>query len=298
MNVTTITEPRRAAEVVRETSAVSWGAIIAGAFATSSLVLILFLLGAALGLLSTSPWTNAGASAVAIGIAGAVWLIIVHALSSGFGGFIAGRLRTKWSDVARDEVYFRDTAHGFLAWAVSTIAGVMLLSAIASSAISGSAQVGAKALGEVGRAATTAAAQAAGQEIPNIADPTGYLVDTLFRSEQNNPEADDSTVRAEMGRILATSIAAGDMSKSDRAYLAQVVSSRTGFSQPEAEKRVSDMIVQAKDMKAKAEATARSAADTARKAAAYLSLWTFIAMLIGAFSASYAATIGGRIRDA
>jgi hypothetical protein len=42
---------------------------------------------------------------------------------------------------------------------------------------------------------------------------------------------------------------------------------------------------------------AKQAADTARKTAAHLSLWLFVALLSGAFFASLAATIRGRQRD-
>jgi hypothetical protein len=297
MHVSTINDPRRAVDAIGETSAVSWGAIIAGAFATAALIFALFLFGAGLGLLSASPWTNAGASATTIGLSAAIWLVIVHVLASGMGGFITGRLRTKWTSTPIDEVFFRDTAHGFLAWAVSVVIGVALVSVIALSAISGTAQVGSQAVATVGAATTTAATEAAGRASANTADPTGYFVDKLFRSDREAPDADNGAVRTEVGRILVNGIAAGDISSSDRTYLAEVVAARTGIGQPEAEKRVAEIMRQAKDAKAKAEETIRAAADAARKAGAYLSLWTFVAMLAGAFTSSYASTIGGRLRD-
>ena len=46
------------------------------------------------------------------------------------------------------------------------------------------------------------------------------------------------------------------------------------------------------------EATAKETADEARKASAYAALWIFVSLLIGAFVASLAATLGGRQRDA
>jgi hypothetical protein len=299
-----VTEPRRAVtsptlavDAIAEASAVSWGAIIAGAFATAALVLLLFLLGTGLGLLSISPWTNFGASATTIGFSAAIWLVIVHVISSGTGGFITGRLRTKWTSAQIDEVFFRDTAHGFLAWAVSVVIGVALLSMIVLSVISGGAQIGSQAVATVGAAATSAAAQAAGQNSTSIADPPGYWVDTLFRSERDAPDANNGATRAEVMRIIASGLGNGDFSSQDKVYLAQVVAARTGLSQIDAEKRVADVIRQAKDARMKAEATIRSAANAAREAGVYLSLWTFIAMLAGAFTSSYAATVGGRIRD-
>lgn len=297
MHVSSLSDPRSDTRMIGEESAVSWGAIIAGAFATASLVLVLFLLGTGLGLLSVSAWRDIGVSPTTIGLSAAIWLVVVHVVSSGIGGFITGRLRTKWTSTPIDELYFRDTAHGFLSWAVSVVIGVGLLSAITLSLISGGAQVGTQAIGAVGSAATMAATQAGAQGSSTIADPTGYFVDTLFRSDREAPDANDGAVRAEIGRIFANGTRTGDISPADRTYLAQVVAARTGLGQPEAEKRVAEVIRQVKDAKVRAEATVRDAAETARKGGAYLSLWTFIAMLAGAFTSSYAATLGGRIRD-
>lgn len=303
MRVSTITEPGRpitepgmAIDAIGEESAVSWGAIIAGAFATAALVLALTLLAAGLGLLSISPWKDLGASAKTIGLAGAIALILVHVVSSGTGGFIAGRLRTKWTSTPIDEIFFRDTAHGFLSWAVSLVIGIGLLSAISLTLIGAGAQIGSQAMATIGTAATTAAAQAAGRG-SNVTDPTGYFVDTLFRSEREAPTADDGAMRAEVGRILVAGAGSGDVPPADRTYLAEVVAARTGLAQPEAEKRVADVIRQAKDARIRAEQNLRDAADMARKGGSYLALWTFVAMLAGAFTSSYAATIGGRIRD-
>ena len=109
-------------------SGVSWSAILAGAAAAAALSLILLVLGTGLGLSSMSPWSNQGASASAVGVSTILWLTFTQLAASGMGGYLAGRLRTKWASVHTDEVYFRDTAHGFLAWAVATIVTAAALS--------------------------------------------------------------------------------------------------------------------------------------------------------------------------
>src|SRR5580658_7497511 len=115
------------------TSGVSWPAITAGAFVAAALSLSLLTLGAGAGLSSWSPWFNAGASPSAVGIGAIVWFIVIEIVASGLGGYLTGRLRTKWVDVHTDEVYFRDTAHGFLSWAVAfVITAVLLISAATS----------------------------------------------------------------------------------------------------------------------------------------------------------------------
>src|SRR5712691_11698234 len=123
-------------------SGVSWAAVIGGAFVAAALSLILLALGAGLGFSSVSLWSNVGASASTIGTAAIVWLILMQIISSSMGGYLAGRLRTKWSSIHNDEVYFRDTANGFLAWAVALVvtaaflasAGAVMVGATASSA--------------------------------------------------------------------------------------------------------------------------------------------------------------------
>ena len=111
-------------------SSVSWAAVIAGAFVAAALSLILLAFGTGIGLSSLSPWGNAGAPASAVSRGAILWLIAMEMIASAIGGYLAGRLRTKWVNVHTDEVYFRDTAHGFLVWAVSVvIAGAFLASA-------------------------------------------------------------------------------------------------------------------------------------------------------------------------
>jgi hypothetical protein len=105
----------------RRSSGVSWVAIFAGTVATATLSPVLLLLGTGLGFSSTSPWGNRGVSAAMNGIATIVWLTFTQLAASGMGGYLSGRLRTKWAEVHTDEVFFRDTAHGFLAWAVATL---------------------------------------------------------------------------------------------------------------------------------------------------------------------------------
>lgn len=287
-----IPRPGAGADLLRtetQSSGVSWGAVLAGAFVAAALALILLLLGTGLGLSAVSPWSNEGTSAKTVGVAAIVWLIVVHLSSSAMGGYLAGRLRTKWDALHTDEVFFRDTAHGLIAWAVGIVLTAAFLTSAATSLVGGAAKAGATAAGATAGAGIAAGAtQAKGSGV----DLNSYFVDGLFRSDRSRDE-DDSSVRDEVGRIFATGLQQGDLPANDKTYLAQVVAARTGISQPEAEKRVSDAVAAAKA----AEAKARQAADVARKAAAHLALWTFLALLIGAFTASFSATLGGRQRD-
>ena len=277
-------------------SAVSWAAVIAGAVAASALSLALLMLGAGIGLGSFSPWSNNNPSVTTFGILAAAWFIAVQLFASGVGGYLAGRLRTRWVNVHTDEVYFRDTAHGLLVWAVGAIISASLLTSGAAAVATDAAHIGASAVQATGSAAG-AASQATSQATSNESSPTAYFTDMLFRTDHPDTTGDGAASRAEVGRILAADAVSGDMPAGDKTYIAQVVAARTGLAQADAEKRVSDVVAQAKSAKQKAIDAAKTAADAARKTGVYVALWAFISLLIGAFSASYMATVGGRIRD-
>ena len=260
-------------------SAVSWAAVFAGTASAIALTIVLTSLGAGLGLTSISAWPNVGASATTFTISAGIGLIIVQWLSSALGGFITGRLRIKWTGVHVHEVFFRDTAHGFLAWALATIIGTALLTAAASSVLGGGARAASTAAGGVAQAAT--------------AGVSGYAVDALFRSDHVDASANTQDLVAQVTRILANGIRSGDLPSSDRSYLAQLVAAKAGISQADAQKRVDDTIAGAKG----AETKARQAAEAGRAATASFAIFTALSLLIGAFVAMAAAAFGGSVRD-
>ena len=260
-------------------SGVSWGAIVAGGVASAAMAIILMTLGAGLGLISVSPWPNEGASAETVGIGVIVWSIVIEIAAFGLGGYLAGRLRTKWASLHGDEVYFRDTAHGFVTWALGTLVSIAIVTTAAGHVVRGSAEVGAAAVGGAGAAVAAAgpammdgAGPMAG---PRRGNPMDYYVDLLFRPAGPTPAAGEGAAttttpapattapmtmppsgtaedlnadRAQILHIAAASFKDGTftLAPEDKTYIAQLVAQRTGLSQPEAEKRVDDTIAKAK----------------------------------------------------
>ena len=196
-----------AAPIESPVSAISWAAIIAGAFAMSAISLILVALGAGLGFASISPWSNANPSATTFGVAAAIWLIVIQWLSAAFG-YLTVRLRTKWVSVPSDEIYFRDTAHGFLAWALAAVITAAVLASAAS-----------ELAGGIARAASTGvvtSAQSAGNaSSPSTAlDPTAYLINELMRTD--HPDVNTQAARAETTPIVARALTEGGMPAADK----------------------------------------------------------------------------------
>lgn len=291
-------------------NAVSWGSIAAGAIGAAALSLILLVLGTGFGLASVSPWASRGVGATTFGASTIVWITITSLIASGMGGYLAGRLRTRWSGTHQDEVYFRDTAHGFLAWALATLITAATLTSAIGSIVGGSAQVGAAVAGSTATAAMGGAAAAvmpgagsAGSQ--GAANPFGYFVDSLFRREtaasstgtSSTGNDDAQSFTAEAGRVLTNALGSGTMPAEDTKYLARLIARRTGLAEAEAEKRVTDTFTRVQSKVKETETAAREATDKARKASAYAALWLFVSLLGGAFAASLAATYGGRQRD-
>jgi len=261
-------------EVEPSVSGISWAAVTAGAVASCALTLVLLSFGAGVGLSVVSPWANSGVSATSFEIGTGLYFIVMAMISSAVGGYLAGRLRNRWIGVQSPEVHFRDTAHGFLAWALASVVGAVLLASPVTSLLGG---------------ATSATVQAASSS--QATSPMNGYADALLRPD--NPTAENATnansgqTRQEVVQLLATDFRnGGEPSAADRSYLAKVVAARTGLSPADADKRVNDVIAEAKQDLEKA-----------RKAAEHLAIWLTLSLFIGAFSAALAATEGGGLRD-
>jgi hypothetical protein len=258
-------------------SAASWPSIIAGAFVAAATTVILVALGSGIGFASISPWPDRGASVTTFAVTTAIWLIVAQWVSAALGGYLAGRLRTRWMGTHPHEVFFRDTAHGLITWAVATILVVA---------------VGA---GSFKSAVGTAGSEMSANSAPaNANSPVlAYEIDRLFRTSNFGGAALLADARAETAHIAANAFASGGISSADRTYLVDQVSARSGASQADAQARVDNFVAAV----TQAQAKLKTEADSARKAAAEASIYLALSMLIGAFIASVSAALGGRIRD-
>jgi hypothetical protein len=273
-------------------SGVSWGAAFAGGVTAVGLTAILLLLGAGLGLTSVSPFAGASVTATGLAVGAAIWLVVTQWLSSAVGGYMAGRLRTKWADHYTDEVFFRDTAHGLLAWCIGTIFMIALLASGGGAAFTGAVQGTGLAAGAVSAESTdsyfvdqlfrgTTASAAAGSEpaAATMQQPTT----AVGTSDTAASQSDDA--RSEATPIFERSVS-GTAADADRTYLVELVSARTGLAPAEAEQRVDQVV-----------AAAKQAADEARKTAALAAIMTALSLLVGAFIAAVAGGLGGSYRD-
>ena len=290
----------------------SWRAVFAGAAGSVALTLILLLLGMALGFTAMAPWPGGGISGETLGISAIVWLTLTQILASGMGGYLAGRLRTRWvsatnTGINSKEVLFRDGAHGFLAWSLATLLAAMLVLGSVGNMLGSGIQAGGAVVSSIASGATGAALNMVDESgqggSRNDESSLAYYVDTLFRSDQSTPgltsPRDDQAVRAEALRIFMNSVAAGDVqiSREDRQYLGRLIAQRTGLDQAQAEQRVEQVFNRASQALEEARNRLQNAAGQARQVAAWSSLWMFVALVCGAVVAALMAVWGGKQRD-
>ncbi|MFL4984047.1 MAG: hypothetical protein ACJ8EN_10710 [Xanthobacteraceae bacterium] len=248
-------------------SYIHWGPVSAGAIAAAAVWFVLMTFASAVGLATLSPSPTWRDTSIALALLSGVWLLLVALGSFGLGGYLAGRVRSSWA-TSEDEVEFRDGAHGLLVWALAVVIGAVLTWATAT------------ALTSVSAGTTTVMR-------PTQGEPAflAYELDRLFRSDRR-PERADPEARAEAGRIIMTGVGRRDIGAEDRAYLVRLVAARTGLAPADAERRVSEVVAQA-----------RQAARRARASSVVIGFMTAASLAVGAAAAWFAAGIGGRHRD-
>jgi hypothetical protein len=280
-------------------SYVDWPAIFAGTALASAFSLLLLTFGSAIGLSLTSVTDGSSLSATGFAIAAGLWLVWVQVTGFFAGGYLTGRMRRRHHDATEHESDIRDGVHGLTVWGV----GVLIGAVIAMSGVSAAVSTATSAVGTVAQGAMVAGAAAT----DDGADPTGLVVDRFLRSTgaptsaatpapaegggaSSNPQSDP---RPEVIRVIGASLAAGELDAGDRAFLAQLVSQRSGVDQQEAEKRVDAMWAQTQATAAEA----KEAAEQARRLAVIAAFATAASLLIAAAAGYFGAALGGNHRD-
>lgn len=275
-------------------TAIEWGPVVAGALVAAALGSVAIGFGAAVGLSLTSPWPGSGISLWATLIFVTYWTVLVQILAFAAGGYLAARLRTPAAPGVAGDRQFGDGVHGLLMWAI----GVLMMAFLAAFASTVAAGTTSRLV--AGTAAGAGAAMSGGGPAAGI-NPAEFATASLLRpvpgatppAAGQPPAADDTLLRADLARTFGSVIRNRELTVRDRDYLAQVVSTRTGASQEDARRRVTEAVNEARDL----EIRARDAADKARKSAVLAGFTTAAALLIGLAAACAAGVWGGRHRD-
>jgi len=280
-----------AAALTDRSSYVEWGSVFGGALLTMASAFLLLTFGSAIGLSVVSPWSNPGTVAKVLGFGTAIWFILVQIASFAAGGYLSGRMRAKRGDATKEEVEVRDGMQGIVVWAVAVVISALFAASTAVSLAKSGAQIGAAVASSATDAASTVASQAAGSDL------TGYFADKLYRSEaSSNGRSTDP--QAEVVRILGAGAVQGEISESDRAYLAQTVAAQTGMAPEAAQQRVNEVLSEIEQAAETAKVKAREAANTSRKVAAVTGFLVAATLFISGVAAWWAAGVGGQHREA
>lgn len=308
-------------------SYVDWPAIFAGTVVAVAIAFLLATFGTALGLSSITLDGTDQSSTLEL-VLTALWMTITLIASYMAGGYIAGRMRRRVEDAARDEVTARDGINGLVVWGLGTILSALLVANVAGfvANTAGSVAAGAgQAAGAVAQAAgsgvsgvASGVANAAGAMVPEAAeeDPTEFLSNQLLRPAQLDPTtADTADLAQQTGSIIANVYRTGEVSDEDRDYLASAVAARTDLTPTEAEARVDQVVTEAQEARqqaadaietalteaeqlaAEAQDAAVEAARVARNAGILFAFALAAASLIAAVAAFAGAVHGGRNRD-
>lgn len=272
-----------AAVIVDETAAgghasyVDWPAIFAGVVVASAISFILLTFGSAIGLSMTSAREGESASLFWIAVVGGLWILWVHLIASFAGGYLTGRMRRRIGDATEYESDVRDGSNGVVTWGLATLVAAV----IAWSGVTGVASVAGQAAGAV--------VSAAGQ----AAEPAAILIDRTLRGQPDAPAVSEAERNA-IGRILVSAATnETGIDQADRDYLAGVIAARAGIPPEQAQARIDQVVMQAREM----EAAARDAAESARHASVIAAFLTAAALAIGAAVSYFAAATGGNHRD-
>jgi hypothetical protein len=248
-------------------SYIHWGPVIAGALAASAVSFVLMSFASSIGLAVASPSPTWRDTSIGLSLLSGVWILLVTVGAFALGGYLAGRVRSSWATIP-EEIEFRDGTHGLLVWALGVMLGALLLWATTT-------------------AFSTINAATSATQRPAAGEPAAltYELDRLFRSERR-PDTVDPEARAEAGRIIATGLGRREIASDDRAYLVRLVAARTGLNLADADRRVAQVV-----------AEARQANRQTRTSAVVLAFMTAASLAAGAAAAWFAAEIGGRHRD-
>jgi hypothetical protein len=250
-------------------SAVSWGAILAGTAVAAATSLLLFALAAGLDLAVMFRAAARGAPPPSLTVTAGVALIVTQWVSACLGGYITGRLRTRWVGTHTHEVFFRDTAHGFITWCMATI---LMASGLASTA-----------------------ASLPGLRLPvadsSARDAPARVVDTQARVVDTQDFADTAYPRFTVAEGLAAEPAVTPPAEEGPGTL--VLPDGPPLVERGAWLRERGTRGYARAL----DESGSGGGDAARRDAAIGAILTALSMLVGAFMASVAAALGGRRRD-
>jgi hypothetical protein len=295
---------------------ISWRAIIAGTIAALALMLILNLIGMAIGLWSIEP-TEENKPLSGLGTGSIIWWVLSNLIVLFTGGFVAARLGSSYMNL-------NGVLHGIMTWALYTIISAWLLTSIIGRIISGVGNVVGSVLSETGQVVSDQVGPMikdqfedidislndAKEEFYSILEDTGKeeLNPRNLRNQGERAAQEGAEEMRRTGRTDSTiegifsnarNIFDQSFEEIDQEALVNILVERTDMTEAEAQRMVENNIAEfeqaraefqayLEETKAKAKETAEDVAEAAGDAAMYLAL----ALLLGIAAAAGGGYLG------
>ena len=264
----------------RSYSRISWGAVLAGAAVGAATMVLLSLLGVAIGANGMRFIQTSASDLKSYGVGAGIWIVVNVALSMAFGGYVASRLSGTHSHLDGE-------LHGITVWAVALLLTTVLLSQAASLVISS---------GTPSAGVTTGGSGSLTGALSQQVSPQA-LVDRLQQSLISNGDPTQMTrdqIRSEIAALTGRRVLNGSFSDQDRDRLTALVAAQAGVTREEAVRRVAQMEQDTTASLAQAEQQARASAETAASAAAIGAKAITAALILGLGAAMLGAWLGTR----
>jgi hypothetical protein len=250
---------------------ISWGAIIGGAVAAISILLLLNLLGVGIGASTIDPMEgDQPGKGMAIGAG--IWFVLSFLVALAVGGWASGRLVGVPN--RKDGM-----VHGFITWGVTTMVLLWALTSAIGGLIGGATAILGHTATLAGKSAKSAAPAVSGL----VQQATGVTPQDI--QQQAGDVASDPSFQSFVSGVLRD----GQVNPQDRANLARVISQRRGISQADADVQITQWQQQLVQTKQQLGQKAVQAEDKAASGVSRAALVSFAALLLGAI----AATVGG-----
>lgn len=252
----------------------SWGAIFAGATVVIAVQLLLDLLGAGVGAAAMNP-QQGQQSGQGLAIGAAVWFVVSSIVSLFVGGWTAGRL----AGIPNKQ---DGALHGFVIWALASLALVYMLSTAVGGLLGGAASMLGQTASLVGRGA-----QAATPAVTNvIGQATGVT------PEKVQAEAGDIGRDPNFQAFVVGVIRNGQVTPQDHQALANLLVERRHMSMQEANATIDRWQGQIAQGVQQTKQTATQAANTAASGVSKGAFGSFFALLFGLAAAVAGSWVG------
>jgi hypothetical protein len=265
---------------------ISWGAVLAGAVLALVVQLVLNLLGVGIGAATLNPTTGDNPSVTTFSMGAGLWFAVAGILAALAGGYAAGRL----SGAPRESTA---SWHGLMAWAVSTMVILYLLTTTIGGIVGGAYQGMASLIGGTANALGSTAQTAAQVAAPNLqrtADPFSSVEQSIRGATGGN---DPAALRDAAIASVRAAITGDEQKAQDaRERAAQAIAKAQNVPVEEARKQVQQYEQQYRDSVNQAKQQATEAANAAASAVSRAALFGALSLIIGAIAAWFGGRMG------